>query len=177
MKPSAIFSGCCLMLTTLFSVAQADDALTYRSQPLNASNTAHVIVRAAEHPELAVDRAVSSQPVHPWMAEVQLGTLSTYVDPAQDLSNLDENHALRRAQTYYNQMTGVTTEELAAMKNTAAALINRIPQGNRAQVVAMPIARPGPEVRNIRIIFPAPNQNMPSVPKQQPRNIEQVAAK
>lgn len=101
------------------------------------TNRARIIVPAQHHPNVAVSRSLAAQPVHPHLVKIVLGdSISTYIDPAAQIdgkyTHLDENHTLKKAARMYNGLTGVTTNELNRLRNTAVA---KPALGNRAFVV------------------------------------------
>ncbi|MCX5662201.1 MAG: hypothetical protein NTW19_21190 [Planctomycetota bacterium] len=72
-----------------------------------SNNSAYTVERApAAYPAATVDRALSQQPVHPWMYQVRVGSTSTWLDPLANYNDdgpgsLDENHFIPRSQREY----------------------------------------------------------------------------
>jgi hypothetical protein len=108
---------------------------------LDSPNHTRLVYPDRRHPEVEVSRSLSAQPVHPWKAKVVLNnTMSTYIDPARDLStssglHLDDNHSLVKAQRRHNQLSGVTTTERNRQRNQRKMSRIAVSQGNRASVV------------------------------------------
>jgi hypothetical protein len=84
-------------------VAPAAPLLT-TNVPLRSGDSARVVVRPVVAPTLILDRAVSEQPVRPWLAEVRLANTTTiYVDPQANYRphltrGIDRNHTILKAQ-------------------------------------------------------------------------------
>ncbi len=87
--------------------------------PVDPTNTSvNLIERPTVYPDVTVNRGLDQTPVRPYMAEVQVVTVTTLVDPLADYASsttsyLDENHWIRRAQREY----------LAAHTDTSAYVI------------------------------------------------------
>lgn len=114
---------------------------------------AQLVLPAREHPQVEVDRALSAQPVHPWMAEVQIGgnaqragaasaepasgQMTTFVDPLNDLTarGLDDNHSLVRAQRLHRSLTGMSTRALNELRNRAHEASEARRGGSKARVI------------------------------------------
>lgn len=150
-----------LILSFASAASRADEPLrgSYAMKSTGMANTAQLILSPQYHPEVAVDRALAAQPVHPWMAEVVLGgtpafahdhhsfgagnIITTFIDPLQRLDGnygLDSNHSLVQAQRLWLTFNGVDSNMLAEMSNAALAAQPRANAGNQAKLVALPSA-------------------------------------
>jgi hypothetical protein len=130
------------------SAFAADAPLTTGLNTGNAQpNTAQLIVAARLAPEVEVDRDLSAQPVHPWLAHVTLGgdadsaAQSTYIDPMRSMDTasrtlrMDSNHSFVKAQRLYRQTQGITTSDLAELSNITQAFAPRAAGANQAQLI------------------------------------------
>ncbi len=168
------------ILTTVSGVALADTPYkSSRQLDDKQPNVAQLYVPAQFNPEVAVSRELAAQPVHPWMAEVQVGPQSTYVDPLQPLDRngtvgqLSSSHSLVRAQRLHMALNGVTNEELAELSNASLAAEPRSYGGsNTATLSGPPMMRLAPAMARapmINVIMPAgksakPAAKSPSAP-------------
>lgn len=109
MKKSILLG--CALAAGLASVAMAEVPTCqargswvqmHRVDPSN--NSAYVVESApVVAPAATVGRALSEQPVHPWMYKVRVGSTTTLLDPLANYSDdgpgrLDENHWIPRSQ-------------------------------------------------------------------------------
>lgn len=193
-------------------------------------NQARLIMPARTHREVEVSRALHAQPVWPWMAKVVLGGTGSYaasttealssgtvitpnfggnliqhtwIDPLQKLdgnNGLDSDHSLVRAQRRHLQLTGVTTTQIADIKNASLAAQPRGAIANHALIIIPPqhmsnttgraqahevnFARPQQTAGPSRLIMPkaspetdTPSKpHIPSVPRQTPSPDKSVAS-
>lgn len=118
------------------------------------TNRARIIVPQQHHPNVAVTRSLAAQPVHPHLVKIVLGdSISTYIDPAAQIdgryTHIDENHTLKRAARMYNGLTGVTTNQLNALRNTTVA---KPALGNRAFVITAKPMAPAKAMEAVEVI-------------------------
>ena len=153
----------------------------------NKRSNARLIVAARLHREVEVSRSLAAQPVHPHMARVVLGgefttgsgsvsgQIQTYIDPLRKLDGhrgLDHNHSLVKAQRLHLALTGMTTEQLHAVRSQSEAAELAMPRANQARIVVAPqrdtqtmMAMPKP-----LMIIPVPNQGAPQEYKPQDKD-------
>ncbi len=137
---------------------------------------ARLIFPARLHREVEVSRSLAAQPVHPHLAYIQIGggsedltaprgggALTTYIDPMRQLDGdegLEENHSFIKAQRLHRSLSGVTTEQLAALTSAALAAQPRGVGSNRARLIANPHAHGFKPIDRIQhqpvFILPAP---------------------
>lgn len=192
-------------------------------------NQARLIVPSRMHRQVEVSRTLHAQPVWPWMAKVVLGGTSsfaasfteqelgaaspdfggnliqhTWIDPLQKLdgsNGLDSDHSLVRAQRMHRQLTGMTTTQIAAIKNQSLAAKPRGSIANHALIIIPPqhrsnttgqaqahrvdFARPQQTSGPSRLIMPKAGSepqrerkqpHIPSVPRQTPTPDKSVAS-
>ncbi|MBI1369470.1 MAG: hypothetical protein GC162_12550 [Planctomycetes bacterium] len=200
---------------TLSAGAFAQNAPYTQSHNLQlTANQAQLITAARLHPEVEVSRELHEQPVWPWMAKVVIGgatvqtqntntffggtqrqfttggtILHTWIDPLQKIdgnNGLDSDHSLVRAQRLHLQLMGVTTTDLAVIKNSSVASQPRGAIANHAQLIIPPQHESNEtgeaQVYNLNFAQPTsgpsrmyvpkqdkaakPQQNIPSVPRQ-----------
>lgn len=155
----------CAVGTALLTggAAMAQDAPYQTSHNVNSFQTqggTRIITPAQLHPNVAVSRTLAAQPVHPHMVKVIIGggspgadtstgagQISTWIDPMQRLDGgdgLDENHSLVKAQRLYLSLTGVSTEQLYAIRSHShESYAAAYATSNRAQLVVNPKAGQG----------------------------------
>jgi hypothetical protein len=161
-----------LLLGTASVAALADSGPflhSYSLKETGMANSAQLVVAPRLHREVEVDRTLAAQPVHAWMAQVQLGgqtpfgpsmgaPITTWIDPLQRLDGnygLDSDHSLVKAQRLWITFHGVDANALAAISNASMATRPRADAGNHAQIVAMPTAgRPDLKAGTMRIFIP-----------------------
>jgi hypothetical protein len=151
------------------------------SIPVNPdrANSARVIVHARLHPEVAVSRSLAAQPTHPYMLEMQIGSLTTWIDPLHDLDGeggLPEGHSILRAQQLFRDTAGLSAVEVQSMYSVNGATTLPVAT-NTARVIMPRGTEPLPEPRAVIELRPrsAPAIDrkpvapvIPSVPKAQP---------
>lgn len=194
----------------------------------STSNQAQLVMAARTHPEVEISRELHAQPVWPWMAKVIIGgprvqtentsfffggfqrqfsdggTIQhTWIDPLQKLdgeNGLDSDHSLVRAQRRHLQLSGVTTTQIADIKNASLASRPRGAIANHALIIIPPQHEsnttgraqahqinfaPRPASEPSRLIMPkinpdrepdATHPNIPSVPRQTPGPDKSVAS-
>lgn len=158
-------------MTAATTPAAAEGDQPYRaSYSLHSDrpNQARIIRPARQHPEVAVSRTLAAQPVHPWMAEVRLNDITTYVDHAQPLHRdgrgLDDNHSLRRAQQFHQRFNGLTSRDLAELRNASRAATDRPIPANRAKVITPDRQEQRQRVVRIHVIPKPDHETRPQQP-------------
>ncbi len=167
---------------------------------LNQGST-RLIYPARLHREVEVSRSLAAQPVHPHMAKVIIGggsdhlssgraggALSTYIDPLRQLTGdggLDDDHSLVKAQRLHRSLSGITTDQLAALSNASLKTQPRAVGSNRARLILPPqshglMPNDRPTLKPVFILpNPKPGKNnaqpIPS-PKRVPAKGESLAA-
>lgn len=130
-----------LVLAGGTTLARADEPLNRSYAERDRGNVARIIVGPRLHPEVAVERTLAAQPVHPHLVQLVVGNAQrTDLDPMADLSRdgelrIDENHSLVKAQRLARSLQGVTTGDLAAMRNADAALARPAATANTAKLI------------------------------------------
>ena len=173
MRTTTVVVGAVMVCLSLSMTARAGyDAPDVPYQPSfsterSQSDATRIITPARLHPEVAVSRSLSAQPVHPYLVELQFAgsgsRMSTYIDPMRKLDGegqFDEDHSIVKAQRLYRSLAGISTQELNAANRLRMAyqhigpakvyprVIRRVPQVamdeaavmDQAQVV--PVSQP-----------------------------------
>ncbi len=103
----------------------AGDAPLMPSQAVVTSQAGPRLVMPAQlHPEVAVDRALAAQPVHPHLVRVERAGVANYLDPYARLDGehgMDTHHTLVKAQRLARSLRGISDADLAAMRNATDA--------------------------------------------------------
>ena len=173
MRTTTVLVGAVMVCLSLSMTARAGyEAADVPYQPSfsterSQSDATRIITPARLHPEVAVSRSLSAQPVHPYLVELQFAgsgsRMSTYIDPMRKLDGegqFDEDHSIVKAQRLYRSLAGISTQQLNAANRLQMAyqhigptkvyprVIRRAPQApmqeaavmDQAQVV--PVSQP-----------------------------------
>ena len=154
-----------------------------------------VIVPAQAHPEVAVPPSLAAQPVNPYQVEVELRTMSTWIDVTRDITGehkLDDEHTLARAQRLARMKMNLTTTQLNLLRNlreanaprdvfSRARVIRKVNQRviRPSDMTGAPVspAQARPAVIHARpFVPPVRHETMPAVPRPDKRSGRQVAA-
>ncbi len=195
-----LFSRCFAATAVALGLASASFAGGVAYQPESGvspdkTTGPKVIVPAQAHPEVAVPPSLAAQPVNPYHVELELRTMSTWIDITRKITGehkLDDEHTLARAQRVARMKMNLTTTQLNLLRNLREAGAPRdvfsrarvIRKVNRrvirpSDMTGVPVspAEARPAVINARpFVPPVRHETMPAVPRPEKQTSPQVAA-
>lgn len=149
-----IFAGAVASCVTAAPLMAGSGPVAYRASDQNPR--VYVVTRPIVEPAATVSRALSEQPVRPFMIEVKIVNTTTFLDPLTDLQyqgvgKIDDDHSLLKAQRLGRAMmsSGVMTYRGRAVEPALAG---------GAPTPSMILMKPG-------MLKSDPNNPMPIVPE------------